>query len=77
MNLQKIQFSLDTRASLALLTGILGIVWQAGIVTFGGEPSRDIIGACVTIILASLGLGLKKGFKSGSSTENGESPDGD
>lgn len=73
MNLQNIQFSLDTRASLALLTGILGMIWQGGIATAGGSPSRDLIAASVSLILASLGLGIKKEEKeeNGSDTDNG------
>lgn len=55
-----IKFSLDTRTTLAFLTGVLGMVWQGGIATAGGTPSRDLIAASVTLILASLGLGFRK-----------------
>jgi hypothetical protein len=83
MNSQNIQFSLDTRASLVMLTGILGIIWQGAILTFGGEPSRDLIGASVTLILASLGIGFKResnnGSDNSSTTKNSDedSPNGD
>ena len=56
----KLQFSLNTRSTLALLTGMLGMIWQGGIATAGGSPSRDLIAASVTLILASLGLGVRK-----------------
>jgi hypothetical protein len=56
----KLQFSLNTRATLTLLTGMLGMVWQFGIATAGGSISRDLIAASVALILASLGLGVKK-----------------
>jgi hypothetical protein len=55
-----IKFSLDTRTTLAFLTGVLGMVWQGGIATIGGTPSRDLIAASVTLILASIGLGFRK-----------------
>ena len=77
MNLTNIQFSLETRASLVLLTGILGLIWQAGIATAGGSPSRDLIAGSVTIMLASLGLGLKKEEKTNDvSSKNTESNEG-
>lgn len=56
----KLQFSLNTRTTLALLTGMLGMIWQGGIATAGGSPSRDLIAASVTLILASLGLGVRR-----------------
>jgi hypothetical protein len=62
----KLQFSLNTRTTLALLTGMLGMIWQGGIATAGGSPSRDLIAASVTLILASLGLGVRR-------EENGDS----
>jgi hypothetical protein len=62
-----IKFSLDTRTTLAFLTGVLGMIWQGGITTVGGSPSRDLIAASVTLILASLGLGFKKEDDSDSS----------
>lgn len=55
-----IKFSLDTRTTLAFLTGVLGMLWQGGIATIGGTPSRDLIAASVTLILASIGLGFKR-----------------
>lgn len=84
MKLTNIQFSLETRASLVLITGMLGLFWQAGIATAGGSPSRDLIAGSVTIILASLGLGLKKEEKeadgsigtNATNTPNEEYPDG-
>lgn len=56
----KLHFSLNTRTTLALLTGMLGMIWQGGIATAGGSPSRDLIAASVTLILASLGLGVRR-----------------
>lgn len=65
-----IKFSLDTRTTLAFLTGVLGMVWQGGIATVGGTPSRDLIAASVTLILASIGLGFRKDNDSASSETN-------
>jgi hypothetical protein len=62
----KLHLSLNTRTTLALLTGMLGMIWQGGIATAGGSPSRDLIAASVTLILASLGLGVRR-------EENGDS----
>ena len=68
----KLQFSLNTRSTLALLTGMLGMIWQGGIATAGGSPSRDLIAASVTLILASLGLGVRKQEDGNSDKQNNE-----
>lgn len=65
-----IKFSLDTRTTLAFLTGVLGMVWQGGIATAGGSPSRDLIAASVTLILASLGLGFRRDNEPSSTQQN-------
>lgn len=64
-----IKFSLDTRTTLAFLTGVLGMLWQGGIATAGGSPSRDLIAASVTLILASIGLGVKRESNESSNSE--------
>jgi hypothetical protein len=64
-----IKFSLDTRTTLAFLTGVLGMIWQGGIATAGGSPSRDLIAASVTLILASIGLGVRRESNESSSSE--------
>jgi hypothetical protein len=65
-----IKFSLDTRTTLAFLTGVLGMLWQGGITTFGGTPSRDLIAASLTLILASIGMGFRKQDDTNSAQQN-------
>lgn len=64
----KLQFSLSTRTTLSLLTGMVGMIWQGTIATLGGTTSRDLIAASVTLILASLGLGIHRDNKDNGDT---------
>lgn len=63
------QLDFDTRLTLAFVMGCAGLIWQGVIVTLGGEASEALITAFSTIILATLGIGLK----SGSSDNNNKS----
>jgi hypothetical protein len=45
------------------------MIWQGGIATAGGSPSRDLIAASVTLILASIGLGVRRESNESSSSE--------
>ena len=53
------QFKLGTNTTLALFTGIAIFIWQAIIVTLGGEATDAMITAATTLILAALGVGVK------------------
>jgi hypothetical protein len=55
------KIDLDTRLTIAFIGGLLGLAWQAAIVSFGGDPSDALVTACSTIILAALGIGIKDG----------------
>lgn len=53
------QIDLNTRLALAFILAIVGLVWQGIIVTAGGEASEALITACTTVLLATIGIGLK------------------
>lgn len=53
------KISLDTRLFIAFFAGLVGLVWQGIIVSFGGEASPALITACSTLILATMGIGIK------------------
>lgn len=55
------EINLNTRIALAFLTGLIGLTWQGIIVTFGGTPSEALVTAFTTIMLASIGIGIKQG----------------
>ena len=49
----------DTRLTVAFIMGIAGLVWQGVLVSVGGEASEALITAFSTIILATIGIGIK------------------
>jgi len=57
----------NTRLAGAFVIGFFGLIWQGVIVTLGGEASEALITAFSTILLATIGIGIK--------TENGSSDD--
>lgn len=63
------QLTFNTRLSLAFVIGFVGLIWQGVIVSLGGEASEALITAFSTILLATIGIGIK--------TEDGSSDDSD
>lgn len=61
------QLDFDTRLTVAFVMGIAGLIWQGVIVSAGGEASEALITAFSTIILATIGIGIK--------TDNGSGDD--
>jgi hypothetical protein len=55
------QLDFNTRLTLAFLAALLGLVWQGVIVSLGGEASEALITAFSTIMLATIGIGIKSG----------------
>lgn len=51
--------SFSARLTIAFIVGVAGLVWQGVIVSAGGEASEALITASSTIILATLGIGIK------------------
>lgn len=66
------QLDFDTRLTLAFVMGIAGLIWQGVLVSFGGEASEALITAFSTIILATIGIGIKTdgNDKDGSRNDN-------
>lgn len=59
------EISFSTRLSILFVIGIAGLVWQGIIVTLGGEASSVMIGAFTTLLLATLGIGIKTNGNNG------------
>jgi hypothetical protein len=53
------EITFNTRLSVLFVVGIVGLFWQAVIVSVGGEASKELIGAFSTILLATIGIGIK------------------
>jgi len=54
-----VKLDFDTRLTVAFIMGIAGLVWQGVLVSVGGEASEALITAFSTIILATIGIGIK------------------
>lgn len=50
----------DTRMTLAFIVGAIGLIWQGVIVTLGGEVEPSLVAAFSTVLLATIGIGIKK-----------------
>lgn len=53
------QLDFNTRLAITFLLAVTGLIWQGIIVTAGGEASEAMITACSTILLATIGIGIK------------------
>jgi hypothetical protein len=53
------QLDLNSRLTGAFFMALLGLTWQAVVVTLGGEANEALIGAFSTIMLATIGIGVK------------------
>lgn len=59
------RLDLDTRTSVLFVAALVGLGWQAGVAATGGEPSGALVTAFVTILLATIGIGIGKNGKDG------------
>jgi hypothetical protein len=66
------QLDFDTRLTLAFILGVAGLIWQGILVTAGGEASEALITAFSTIILATIGIGIKSDGSSNDSSDHKE-----
>lgn len=66
------KISLDTRLFIAFLTGVVGLAWQGIIVSFGGQAEPTLITAFSTLILATIGVGVKTNGNGNSNKRSGE-----
>jgi hypothetical protein len=46
--------------TLAFIVGAIGLIWQGVIVTLGGEVEPSLVAAFSTVLLATIGIGIKK-----------------
>jgi hypothetical protein len=55
------EISFNTRVTIAFFAGLLGLIWQGVIATTGGDPSEALITAFSTVLLSTIGIGIKTG----------------
>ena len=51
--------SFNARLTAVFLLGVAGLIWQAILVTTGGDTSEALVTAFSSFILASIGIGIK------------------
>lgn len=59
------RLDLDTRTSVLFVAALVGLGWQTVVWAEGGKPSGALVTAFVTILLATIGIGLGKNGKNG------------
>lgn len=64
----------NTRLSLAFVIGSVGLFWQGVIATLGGETSPELITAFSTILLATIGIGIKTEEGKNDGSDDSDSP---
>lgn len=70
------RLDLDTRTSVLFIAALVGLGWQVAVWATAGKDavSEALVTAFVTILLATLGIGLGKNGKNG---KNGKGGDGE
>lgn len=69
------ELNFSTRITIVVIACLVGLFWQVGIATFGGEPSTALISAFTSVILASIALGAPS--KNGKSNDTRRKHDED
>jgi hypothetical protein len=63
----KIQLDFNARITIAFIAAIVGLGWQGALVTLGYPANEALITAFSTILLATIGIGIKTDGNNGSS----------
>lgn len=66
------ELSFNTRLTLTFIAGLVGLIWQGVILSFGGAPSDIMVTSFSGLILATIGLGVRSNGSNGGNNKNEE-----